>query len=143
MQHCLIGKNTASLVGVPEVFLKIITNLKMKLKSQLLFLEWIVNKLTRGTYMQKASHAKLSLATIVKTLSITSKSSRKGIGNMVVVEIPSVHDDRHIPRAFGRPFEVGWLMCVYVQPPGSQIYPCKQSTDIAASSAKCTQHLCA
>ena len=50
----LFGRNTASLLGLPEVFLKIITNLKMKLKSQLLFLVWIVNKLTRGTYMQQS-----------------------------------------------------------------------------------------
>ena len=74
---CLIGKNTVSLLN--EIFLKIITNLKMKLKSRLLFPVWIVNKLTRGTYMQKASCSKQSLATIVETLSITSRAAGKGL----------------------------------------------------------------
>ena len=63
--------------GFSKVFKKIITNLKMKLKSQLLFLVWIVNKLTRGTYMQKASCSKQSLATIVETLSINSRVAGK------------------------------------------------------------------
>ena len=40
-------------------------------------------------------------------------------------------------------FEVGWLKRVYVRPPGSQIYPRKQSADISASSRKRAQRLCA
>ena len=39
----------------------------------------VANASTRGTYMQKASCAMLSLATIVETLSITSRVAEKGL----------------------------------------------------------------